>query len=453
MAAAPGAVGAAFPANEVGGILQNILNLTAQQANTIPNNGWVALNDFERYTTSDIETWTSSIGRVAVNRGGGLFPSVRVRHLCALNHWVNRRILRGVPLVAVEFTTVELRTAMANYPIHDQMREANPMVDKPDRFNYDKWVDWQDSMVTYLKGRRNITRDIPLYYIIRPDTAPLAPTQEEQIVFNAPHTGAAYDNYNSTVHQILTELVNRTDADHWIKQHRRAQNGRAAWLALCAHYDGPAEGDKRVTVARHDIKVLHYKNESSFSFEKYSTRLKRAFTMLEQYNQPKGEREKVKILLGQINTNNMQFTSDICICRDSHLNTFNDACTYMSRQIATIFPQNQPNLIGKKAHTGCKPTYRGVNAIKTTKNGKVICNGVDLTDTTKYFNKNDYQKMGKEGHDYLNKCPKRKAAKEAHESKKLQKKTDDSDCHVAAIINGVMQATHNENDSVAGSTE
>ena len=73
MAAAPGAVGAAFPANEVGGILQNILNLTAQQANTIPNNGWVALNDFERYTTSDIETWTSSIGRVAVNRGGAYF--------------------------------------------------------------------------------------------------------------------------------------------------------------------------------------------------------------------------------------------------------------------------------------------------------------------------------------------------------------------------------------------
>ena len=116
-----------------------------------------------------------------------------VRCLCTLNHWANRRILRGVPLVAAELTVVELRSAMADYPIHDQMRESDPTVDKPDTFNYNKWVDWQDSVVTYLKGRRNIMKEIPLYYIIRPDTEPLAPTQEEKIVFNAPHTGAAYD--------------------------------------------------------------------------------------------------------------------------------------------------------------------------------------------------------------------------------------------------------------------
>ena len=271
MAAAVPAAGAAFPANKVGAISQNILNFTARQANAISNNGWTTLNDFEGYTTADIEAWITSIGRIAVNRGGTLFLSVRARRLCALNHWANRRILRGVPLVAAEFTAAELRLAMADYPIHDQMRDSDPTVDKPDTFNYDKWVDWQDSVVTYLKGRRNITKEVPLYYVIHPNAAPATPTQEEEIIFNAPHAGAAYDNDNSTVHQILTELVNGTDADHWIKQHRRTQDGRAAWTALCNHYDGPAEGDKRVTVARHDIKVLHYKNESSFSFEKYST--------------------------------------------------------------------------------------------------------------------------------------------------------------------------------------
>ena len=160
----------------------------------------------------------------------------------------------------------------------------------------------------------------------------------------------------------------------------------------------------------------------------------------------------MEIMLGQINTNNMQLTSAICICRDSHSATFDDACMYMSRQIATIFPQFQPNAVGKKTRMRQKPTYRGISSIKTTKNGKVICNGVDLTDTTKYFNKADYQKMGKEGHDFLNKCPKRKAAKEAHALKKKQKGSDDSNRHVAAIINGVIQATCNETESVAGSS-
>ena len=59
-------------------------------------------------------------------------------------------------------------------------------------------------------------------------------------------------------------------------------------------------GQKRVTVARHDIKIMIYNNESSFSFEKYSRYLKIAFTALATYEQPKSEREKVEILCSQI---------------------------------------------------------------------------------------------------------------------------------------------------------
>ena len=62
--------------------------------------------------------------------------------------------------------------------------------------------------------------------------------------------------------------------------------------------------------------------------------------------------------------------------------------------------------------------------------------------------------IGKDGHDYLNKCPKRKAAKEAHASKKRKQGAtmeNESQRHIAAIINGVMQATRNENESIAGS--
>ena len=134
--------------------------------------------------------------------------------------------------------------------------------------DYNKWVNWQDSVITYLKGKKNVTKNIPLYYIIRPLPPPDEPSEEDEIIYNANHTGAAYSTDNKTVHQTLTELTNVTDADQWIKQYRRTQDGRAAWIALCNHYDGPAEGDKRVAIARHDLKILHYRNESSFSFEK-----------------------------------------------------------------------------------------------------------------------------------------------------------------------------------------
>ena len=65
--------------------------------------------------------------------------------------------------------------------------------------------------------------------------------------------------------------------------------------------------------------------------------------------------------------------------------------------------------------------------------------------------------MGKEGRDYINKCPKRKAAREQHAAKKKARNSssvtvNDNDRQIAAIINGVMQASRHENDSTSGSS-
>ena len=441
-----------YPATPVGNVSEHVLGLTEAQAQALDRNGWVNLPDFEGYSTDDISSWARASTRQPATRGGCNFPIVRTRRICALAYWVNRRLLRGLGAPAGLFDAVELRTASNDFPIYDMQKEAADSLDKPESFSYDKWEDWQDSVITYLKGKKNVTKNVPLYYVIRPDTAPLAPTEEEQIIFHAQHTGAAFTSDNKTVHQLLTELTNGTDADNWIKQHRRAQDGRAAWTDLCNHYDGPAEGDKRVTVARNNIRIIHYKNESTFSFEKYSTKLKKSFSTLEQYGQGKSEREKVEILLGQINTNDPQLIAAITICRDSHNTTFEAACTYISQQVAIIYPQHQPNAIGRRKG-GKRPNVRQVNAVKT-KNGKVTCNGVDLTNTTRYFSSKEFDKIGSEGRAYLDKCPKRKAAKEAFRAKKKKKNNDGDEAnrHVAAIINGVMQASRNENNSVSGSS-
>ena len=96
---------------------------------------------------------------------------------------------------------------------------------------------------------------------------------------------------------------------------------------MCEHYDGPSEGGKRVTVSRSNIDQDFYNNESTFSFERYTTSLKHACDTLWQYNQPKSDREEVDILLKQINTNNTQLTACIQICRQRYSANFNDAAT------------------------------------------------------------------------------------------------------------------------------
>mmetsp|Transcript_15661 Transcript_15661/g.22293 ORF Transcript_15661/g.22293 Transcript_15661/m.22293 type:complete len:183 (-) Transcript_15661:1370-1918(-) len=139
---------------------------------------------------------------------------------------------------------------------------------------------------------------------------------------------------------------------------------------------------------------MHYRNESSFLFEKYSTRLKNEFTTLSNYNHPKSEGKQVEILLDHINRNDARLTTSIGIYRNQHAATFEDACMYLSKEIVTIYPQHQPNVFGKRGKGGKKPQVRGINSIKT-KQGKVTCNGVDMTDTTKYFSKFEFNKMGK----------------------------------------------------------
>ena len=46
----------------------------------------------------------------------------------------------------------------------------------------------------------NITKNVPLYCIIRHDEVPTDPLEEEQIVFNSSFTGTRYKLDNTKVH-------------------------------------------------------------------------------------------------------------------------------------------------------------------------------------------------------------------------------------------------------------
>ena len=58
------------------------------------------------------------------------------------------------------------------------------------------------------------------------------------------HTGRAFEINNKEVHRILDELTLGKYMADFIKTYRQRHDGREAWIALCEHYDGPAEGEK-----------------------------------------------------------------------------------------------------------------------------------------------------------------------------------------------------------------
>eukprot|EP00978_Attheya_sp_CCMP212_P037330 scaffold175096_cov73-Attheya_sp.AAC.1 len=62
-------------------------------------------------------------------------------------------------------------------------------------------------------------------------------------------TGPKYMADRTTSYQLLKGLMVDTDGWAWMQGFDRAQDGRRAWQALCSHYDGAGETQKRIVQA------------------------------------------------------------------------------------------------------------------------------------------------------------------------------------------------------------
>ena len=73
-----------------------------------------------------------------------------------------------------------------------------------------------------------------------------------------------------------------------------------------------------------------------------------------------------------------------------------------------------------------------------------MCNGVDLTDTTRYFKPKEFSKNGEERRKYLSNDKKRKEYNEKSSPAGKKTAAEEANRHVAPIINGVMNTTRNQ---------
>ena len=85
-----------------------------------------------------------------------------------------------------------------------------------------------------------------------------------------------------TVHQIILRNVHEDlDAYTYIKPLLRSWDGRKDMLALRQRYQNDATKQTIINAAKSTLSNLRYKNERSFSFEKFSTKLQKAYDELE----------------------------------------------------------------------------------------------------------------------------------------------------------------------------
>ena len=126
---------------------------------------------------------------------------------------------------------------------------------------------------------------MPLSYVIIKDTS--VPKDSEnrdvKIIHQASLFGNLFTRDSRKFLDILKEMSLGTDAETSIKG---LKCGRKAIQELQAHYDGTSEGAQMKQVSREDLNKIFYKNETTFKFEKYVTKLKRILNVLEKYGVP-----------------------------------------------------------------------------------------------------------------------------------------------------------------------
>jgi hypothetical protein len=317
------------------------------------------------------------------------------KSLIALSWWVTEKVRVGAVVNLDEFDDQARRAAIVESKVEFESSKGDLSIDKPEKFKYEDWPEWEKSVYTYLYSIKNSV-GTPLVYVIRKPIFIRDLEQRDQLIINnASLTGAVFRNDSQRVLTLLRSLTTGTDAENWM---HGINCGRLAMEALQAHYDGDAEAEKRKQAAKSDLQSLFYRHEAAFSFEKYINRMKKCFDVLEKYQVPYYEEDKVKLLLDKIQNSHGEVKTQVSICRASYSNTFVEASTYMSREISRIFPSSNvaSSTFGKGKQRGSN--NRNVSSLKNRKQkGKRSIveknNGVDISDLTRYYSKDEWRKL------------------------------------------------------------
>ena len=258
------------------------------------------LQDYADLTSSELAAAISSLSKRTQNKC--IIPTKLHKNVKALCFWARERVRQQLPLQHNLFNANTLRDAKALMQLRDDNVISAPSI-KPAKFTAASWHDWHTAFITYLSNYKGC-QQAELDYITREHTVlPVGHVHlstRDSDLYRFPLTGPHFDEDNKQVYRMLADLMISTEGYTWIEAFDRSQNGREAWLNLVAHYNGGGQQEKAIARAEALIKTTHYKNEQTFPFETFASRLLGAYRDLDKHGRPKSGYEQVKDTLERI---------------------------------------------------------------------------------------------------------------------------------------------------------
>jgi hypothetical protein len=385
------------------------------QTRLIDYEGIETVEDLANYTDAELDAMADRNSKrtppnMRVNMG-----LARTKALKAITHWVRKKIREGAPCDLRELTPELIAELIGEINAKAARKDADSKLYYPDAFVANDYKNWIKKVENYLDSRTGKS-GVPLSYVIRPaDADPAnAPDEYTRAMWAASFETTQYRDDNREVYHLFKDLLTKTEGQTWFEKVRDG-DGRAAHLLLREHYVGEAHDMRRAASANAKLESLFWKSEASFPFEKFLTRLNEAFMELEEANVPLYETQKVNYLLKGVKNDDIQVQTTLGIIRDRYLNNFDEACLTLSRTVSSRFtnvePGRQKRSIGAvTSNSGGRSSGRGRGRGRHGGRGnnqhggrmKVLMNGVDVTDVTRNFTSDDWDKLRAcGGHSYV----------------------------------------------------
>ena len=246
------------------------------------------------------------LNRASAAAGKVMLGTIQIKNLQSLVWWCKDHHRRGKVLDPANWSKAELSRAAESKETELSASKIDVDFIDPGKCQTDHgWDNWQIAFLNKLSAT-NGAAGVPVDYVVRPeldfdDELFDYDDDEQRRLYEMPLTGTNYKHDNRLVYGMLKAACIRTDAWIWIQTCDTTYNGRKAWLALVEHYDGDSELGKRVHRAKHEIEDLHYKDERVLPFDRYATKMKEAFYVLNKDKDEKmSEKRQVQAILNGI---------------------------------------------------------------------------------------------------------------------------------------------------------
>ena len=376
----------------------DVMGLSWKVKLAVLRQGVTKLEDFPMlgYTREDIRDLMKSFNSIAINSGGVVMGAVHYARIHALVRFIRDQLRRGITPDANEFTTEVMNQYVDEANGKESSSDAGDLeTPAPGKLTDENFDEWYDTVVIALQKSRGVL-GVPLSYVVREDL-PQDVTVDSldasaRLIYQAPHAGAAYSQDNKKVGEYLNALLSGQDAHEWIKDFVRSLDGRAMMVALRTHYLGPSQIEARLDKAKAVKDNAYYRNEATYSFEKFTTDLEKAYSTLAKHGETVTEAEKLRLLRLKIQTDNASFKATTTSYLLTHTGSYQDAISKLKTLVAQFM--KPPGGATKKR--AFRPGISGVTAqdfADRTDNGKCFCNGVDITDFTRQYSSDDFSKL------------------------------------------------------------